>query len=58
VELLGKVGDRRVCTAELLQNTAPGGVRESAERGIEVGMAILNHAVQYITRIDGMQWLG
>src|SRR5262245_59671659 len=36
VELFGQVRDRRVCTAELLQNAAPGGVRERGERGIEV----------------------
>jgi hypothetical protein len=33
----------------LLQNAASGGVRERAERGIEVGLAILSHMVQYIT---------
>src|SRR6185436_5734952 len=48
VELLGKVRDRSVCTPELLQNTASGGVRERGERGIEAGPAILNHTVQYI----------
>src|SRR6185436_9862865 len=48
VELLGKVRDRSVCTPELLQNAAPGGVRERAERGIEAGPSILNHMVQYI----------
>src|SRR5512134_386847 len=49
VELLGKVRDRRVCTPELLQNAASGGVRECGERGIEAGPGILNHVVQYIT---------
>src|SRR6476620_1487203 len=49
VELLGKVRDRSVCTPELLQNTASGGVRERGERGIEAGPLILNHSVQYIT---------
>src|SRR6187431_2186948 len=48
VELLGQVRDRRVCTPELLQNAAPGGVRERGERGIEAGPTILNHKVQYI----------
>src|SRR5580692_7061916 len=48
-ELLGKLSDRRVCTPELLQNAAPGGVRERGERGIEAGPAILNHMVQYVT---------
>src|SRR3984885_936021 len=49
VELLGKVRDRSVCTPELLQNAASGGVRERGERGIEAGRYILNHAVQYVT---------
>src|SRR5262245_8260954 len=49
VELLGKLRDRSVCTDELLQNAAPGGVRERGERGIEAGSLILNHVVQYIT---------
>src|SRR4030095_5856269 len=48
VELLGKVGDRSVCTPELLQNAASGGVRERGERGIEAGPDILNHVVQYV----------
>jgi hypothetical protein len=56
VELVGKVRDRSVCTPELLQNTASGGVRERGKRGIEAGPRILNHVVQYITfRIGGMQ---
>src|SRR5918999_6052804 len=49
VELVGKVRDRRVCTPELLQNTASGGVRERGKRGIEPGPRILNHVVQHIT---------
>src|SRR5918995_822056 len=49
VELVGKVRDRSVCTPELLQNTASGGVRECGKRGIEAGPRILNHVVQYIT---------
>src|SRR5262245_28161569 len=48
VELLGKVRDRSVCTSELLQNAASGGVRERGERGIEAGSRILNHMVQYL----------
>src|SRR4029453_14476737 len=48
VELLGKVRDRSVCTPELLQNAASGGVRERGERGIESGPGILNHTVQYL----------
>src|ERR1044071_8636201 len=35
VELVGKVGDRRVRTRELLQNAASGGVRERGKRGIK-----------------------
>src|SRR6185369_1983291 len=58
VELLGKVRDRSVCTPELLQNAASRGVREGGERDIEAGPAILNHMVQYTTRIDGTQVLG
>src|SRR5438552_10611379 len=50
VEFLGKVRDRSVCTPELLQNAASGGIRERGERGIEAGSEILNHVVQYITR--------
>src|SRR5512147_3141085 len=55
VELVGKVRDRRICTPELLQNTASGGVRERGKRGIEAGPRILNHVVQYNIRIGGMQ---
>src|SRR5262245_60274926 len=56
VEPLGKVRDRSVGTAELLQNAASGGVRERGERGVEAGPRILNHQVQYIiTRIASMQ---
>src|SRR5271156_2581043 len=50
VKLLGKVRDRSVCTPELLQNAASGGVRERTERGIEAGLRILNHMVQYATQ--------
>src|SRR5258707_5600526 len=48
VELLGKVRDRSVCTSELVQNAATGGVRKRGERGIEAGSRILNHTVQYV----------
>src|SRR4029079_13199304 len=47
VELLGQVRDRSVCAPKLLQNAASGGVRERGERGIEAGLRILNHMVQY-----------
>jgi len=56
MEPLGEGCDRSVRTPELLQNAASGGVRERAERGIEVGAAILNHTVQYNNIGDGMQW--
>src|SRR5215475_1405409 len=49
VKLLGEGRDRSVCTSELLQNAAPGGVRERGERDIETGFRILNHLVQYLT---------
>src|SRR5580693_8056457 len=49
VEPFGKGCDRSVRTPKLLQNAAAGGVRERAERGIEVGLAILSHMVQYTT---------
>src|SRR5262249_12008883 len=48
VELLGKLRDRSVGTAELLQNAASGGIRKRGERVIEAGPDILNHVVQYI----------
>src|SRR6187431_1506531 len=56
VEPFGKGCDRSVRSPELLQNAASGGVRERAERGIEVDLAILNHVVQYTAWSDDMQW--
>jgi hypothetical protein len=47
VEPVGQIRDRGVGTSELLQNAAPGGVRERGERGIEPSLRILNHTVQY-----------
>src|SRR6185437_8604423 len=58
VKPLGERRDRSVRTPELLQNAASGGVRERAERGIEVALDILNHMVQYIAWRDGTQWGG
>src|SRR5215813_11463820 len=49
LELPGKRRDRSVGTSELLQNAASGGIRERGERGIEAGLLILNHTVQYLT---------
>src|SRR5215208_4349519 len=49
VELLGKFRDRSVCTSELLQNAASGGVRERGERGVEGSSRTLNHVVQCVT---------
>src|SRR5277367_954034 len=50
VEFVGKLRNRSVCSPEMLQNAAPGGVRERGERGIEAGLGILNHVVQYLTQ--------
>src|ERR1700740_3110613 len=47
VELLGKLRDRSVRTAELLHNTASGGVRERGERGIAAGAGILHTCAPY-----------
>src|SRR6185295_2568385 len=48
VELLGQHRDRCIATSELLENAAPGGIRERGERGIELDTHILNHRVQYM----------
>lgn len=53
---LGKSGDRSVVSPELLQHPTSGGVRERTERGIVVGLTILNHTVQYSVSIILMQW--
>ena len=55
VELLGEVRNRSVCSPELLQNAASGGVGECGERGIEAGLVILNHTVQCAPRCAGSQ---
>ena len=49
MELLGKVRDRSLCTSELLQNAASGGIRERGERSIKAGACTLNHMVQCLT---------
>ncbi len=43
MEPLGKIRYRSVRTPEPLQNAASGGVRERAERSIQMGSLILNH---------------
>ena len=55
MELLGQVRDGSVSAPELLQNATSGGVRERGEGSIEMGTCILNHVVQYVPEIDGMQ---
>src|SRR5499426_3745143 len=55
VELPGKIGDRSICTSDVLQNAASGGVRERSERGIEAGLRMLNHLVQYARSVGDMQ---
>ena len=54
-EFFGKVSDRSVRASELFQNAPPDGIGERGKRSIESGFSILNHVVQYITRIDDMQ---
>src|SRR5215475_4757650 len=56
VELLGQVRDRRFRATQLLEDAATSDVRQRGERGIEVGVRILNHMVQYqTTGLRGMQ---
>src|SRR4051812_43562833 len=50
VEFPGEIGDRGLSTSELLQYPASSDVRESGERGVEVGIRILNHRVQYTSK--------
>src|SRR6185295_11256289 len=50
VELLGQVRDRRFRATQLLEDAATGDVRQRGERGIEAGVRILNHLVQYLTQ--------
>src|SRR5262245_14415097 len=47
VKPVGKLRDRRVSTSEPLEHAASRGVGECGERGIEGGMRMLNHVVQY-----------
>src|SRR5262245_62106144 len=49
VELLCQVRDRGFRVTQLLEDAATGDVRQRSERGIEVGVRILNHLVQYLT---------
>src|SRR4051812_22068877 len=53
LEFLGEVRDRGVCTPELLQNATSRGVGERRERGVEAGLGILHHMVQYVTQVGG-----
>src|SRR5213075_1704359 len=39
--------------AELLEDTAPGGVRKRGKRGVEARSRILNHMVQYLMHESG-----
>src|SRR5262245_24372386 len=56
VELHGQVRDRRFRATQLLEDAPTGDVRQRGERGIEVGIRILNHTVQYLTTdFRGMQ---
>src|SRR4029078_9595433 len=48
VKFVGEVRDGSVCTAELLEDAATRRIGERGERGIEVGIWILNHMVQYL----------
>src|SRR5262245_6650217 len=48
VELHGQVRDRRFRATQLLEDAATGDVRQRGERGIEVGVRVLNHMVQYL----------
>src|SRR5688572_30185788 len=57
VEPVGQVRDRGVRPSQLLQDAAPGDVRERGKRGIEARRRILNHMVQY-TRADGRRQEG
>ena len=47
MERLGKIRDRSIGAPELLQNAAPGSVRECGKRSVELAAHILNHTVQY-----------
>src|SRR5690606_6862164 len=46
-ELLGKLRDGSIRARQPLQAAASRGVRERGERGIQVGLLILNHSVHY-----------
>jgi hypothetical protein len=52
VEPLGKLRDRCVCTADLLQNAASGGVRKRGERAIEASPVL---AVRLVRQIHLLQ---
>src|SRR5690606_2816648 len=47
LKLPGQLGDRRLGAPEPLQHPAPGRIRQCRECGIEAGLLMLNHLVQY-----------
>jgi len=46
-ERLGEFADARLAAGEPLQHAAAHGVGEGREHGVEVGLLILNHVVNY-----------
>jgi len=47
VKAVGEVGDGGVRARELFEDAAACGVRQGGERGVEVGLLMLNNVVQY-----------
>ncbi len=54
-ERLGKLRDGSVRTRQPLQDAAPGRVGQRGERGVQVGLLILNHLVHYMLVEGRMQ---
>ena len=46
-ERVGELGDRGIGLPEMLEHAAAGHVRQRGERGVEAGVLILHHMVQY-----------